>query len=97
MSRFSRSRIVGKFVLDFSWREMSKKPEDATDAPKPEGNGQLWIGKDYVNFIFKNFVDLEKHDEGTPIAALIAVMSYLHTHTYIHIICGVMWSVLCFC
>lgn len=34
-----------------------QEQQDAVDGLK--GCGKWWIGKDYVNFIFKDFVDLD--------------------------------------
>ena len=46
-------------------RERLPNPEVTLDEMGLEGDTKLWIGKDYTNFIAKDFVDLDKPFTGT--------------------------------
>lgn len=46
---------------EVNWLNLINSQPDEEDFV---GSGKLWIGKDYVNFIFKDFTDLEEPFHG---------------------------------
>ncbi len=50
-----------------------------TDVGELQGNTRFWHGKDYCNFVYKDWIQLEK-----PFDGLAHTHTYTHTHTHTH-------------